>query len=208
MFLAWGCAAPQVMPHPPTMKEALGGLVPNAEEPKAPTVVLHVDTDFTSEERAEMEDAAAIWYVQTSHLAVIALVYDLDFSDMANLKAHVDADDNLVARMESWMRAVQEGDQPHAMVLGWVSPGGGIHNPEHAPTHVAFVTDRFLDRDMALQVITHEFGHVLGLPHVASRQSIMYPSINRGRKVCLKKADLTAFCEVNECGTVRMLPCE
>lgn len=184
-------------------------LVPGAQEPLAPSVTLHMDTDFTTSERASAQEAVDLWRNQTSGLANITLVYDLDFNSLSNLQEHVAEGHHLVASMESWMSVVQSEDESNhcdGCVLGWMN-AGGVHGVGHRPIHGAFVLDR-IPADMLTAIMVHEFGHVLGVPHVGAIQGVMYPAAIRGRTACLKKPDLVAFCSVNECGNRKMYPCE
>lgn len=198
----------------------VGQLVPGAENPKAPFVVLHMDTDFTPSERANAQKAADIWHRQTGGLAIIVLDWDLDFSSISNLAEQQLSLHHLVVRAESGMRIVQDADDDscppdnvitpwdeHQCTLGWMT-SGGIHNPFHRPIHGAFVVDRIADSNLQLLVMLHEFGHALGLPHVDAVQAIMYPSAIRTKTACLRQADLQAFCQVNDCGSTKMVPCE
>ncbi len=183
-------------------------MVTGADVVVKPVAVIHADSAFSIPERNAIDDSAKVWNLQTGGLAKITIVYDLDFDSLTSIQEHISDKHHLMARMESWMSSVQDVDTYGAKVLGWVSPSGGIHNPWKKPIFVAFVMDRMLDRAYTMQVMVHEFGHVLGLPHLASPQALMYPSIIVGRSACLKKPDLAAFCEVAECGTVQMVPCE
>ena len=85
---------------------------------------------------------------------------------------------------------------------------GGIHNPAGSRVIGGFVADRISSLGVRTQVMIHEFGHALGLPHVGARQAMMYPSADPHRTDCLKKPDLVAICDVNECGKYKMIPCE
>ncbi len=199
MFLTVGCA-----------RFDIKSLSPTFSDPKAPKLVLHMDTAFTAAERADADQAAIIWKAQTEGVADIKLVYDLDFDDLIGMQKLIDAKANLVIRYESDMYAVALSDEEadcDGCVLGWMT-AGGIHNPKNSPVYGAFVADRITKPGIRIQVMTHEFGHALGLPHVASRQSVMYPAAIPGRTACLKPADLAAFCEVNVCNGATMHPCE
>lgn len=199
MFLTMGCSHFDIK-----------SLSPSFTDPKAPSLVIHMDTAFTAPERADAQRAADVWKAQTEGLASIKLVYDLDFDDLIGMQKLLDDKANVVVRYESGMNAVEAADADadcEGCVLGWMT-AGGLHNPKGSPVVGGFVVDRITAPGIQLQVMMHEFGHALGLPHVPSRQSIMYPSVHPGRTACLKQADLTAFCEVNVCSGATMHPCE
>lgn len=183
-----------------------------AEYPKPlpPKTVIHCDDEFTYAERTELFDAAKAWSEQTSGLADIKLVFDLHFDSTSELDAHVKAKHNLMVKMQSWMELVVEEDKASgAHLLGLVSPGGGMHNPLGKAYTVVFVADRLSPDAISLkQVAMHEFGHVLGIPHVYAANAILYPSAFPAKNVCLKQPDLSAFCASNVCGKSVMKPCE
>ena len=175
-----------------------------------PSIVIHMDTAFTEEERKDADYAALVWKTQTSGLADIQLVYDVDFGSVSKLNSLIDSHANIVIRYESGMIAVDSADAAagcDGCVLGWMT-SGGIHNPAGDPVMGGFVADRISRIGVRTHVMIHEFGHSLGLPHVGARQALMYPSVDPRRTTCLKKPDLVAFCDVNECGNHKMIPCE
>lgn len=211
LALMVACAPVNPAYRQPTAKTALGAMVPDAEDLKPASVTLHMDVDFTHQEREDLATAVGVWSRQTSGLAAIWLIYDLDFGDMLGLQEHVFQDHNTVVRLTEGLMSVASADlEAHcgACVLGWMT-NGGIHNEHHTPVHGAFVVDRLTTQNRRVQVFIHEFGHVLGLAHVAQRHAIMYPSIVEGRSTCLKKPDLVEFCAVNNCPpSALLLPCE
>lgn len=198
IVLAVGCRTAQ------SKVVELAPMVPDVSAPVPPVVTVHADTDFSDVDKKAIADACHIWSVQTDRLTKITVVYDLDFNDMASVQSV--AKDVYIVSLESWMPAVRAMDGD-GIVLGWMGPAGGIHNPWGIKPHGAFVADR-LNSKNRLQVFVHEFGHLLGIPHLPNIQATMFPNIIVGRKACLHKPDLDAFCSVNECGTHTMYPCE
>lgn len=208
--LVVACAPATFTPAKPTVKTSLAPLVPEAEELRPAQVTLHMDVEFSPDERKDLAQAVGIWSRQTSGLAAIWLVYDLDFNDLIGLNEHVVMGHHTVVRLTSDLASVESADtEAHCLgcVLGWMTEGG-IHNEARQPVHGAFVVDRLSNQNRRVQVFLHELGHVLGLSHVAQRHAIMYPSIVEGRVTCLKQPDLVAFCTVNDCGHSLILPCE
>lgn len=208
MFLTLAACTTATPPEPTTVAGVLG-----SRPPQPPSAVIHCDTDFTVQERSELQAAAEIWKLQTSGLASITLVWDVDFTSTSDISGHVKAQHNIMLRLEAWMSTVVEEDKASGNeLLGVVSPGGGIHNPWHKPLTVGFVADRmgalYPDRAGLTQVALHEFGHVLGVPHQGAINAIMFHSAIKSATVCLKKPDLAAFCNVNECASYVMHPCE
>lgn len=188
----------------------IGSVVPGATEPKAASLTIHCDVDFTSHERDWFTTAASIWAFQTNGLADIRVVFDLNFQDTYNLAYHRDQKHNLILRGDSSLELVQEEDRDcgrPGCTLAFVT-SGGIHNPWGKPINGVFIPERYPSDEYAIMVVLHEMGHMFGLPHLPSVQSLMFPSIISNRSACLKKADLSAFCDVNECGSTKMRPCE
>ncbi len=56
----------------------------------------------------------------------------------------------------------------------------------------------FQDKTELMRTLTHEFGHALGLDHVANANSIMYPSNNKSTSLALSKEDKAELARV--CG--------
>ncbi len=167
LILALTSCAPKVIPP----RVTVATLLPDAEQTREPKVVLHMDTAFSPEERANAATAADTWYKQTGGLAQITLVYDLDFDDLVGMNQLFTSGANLVVRRDSDDTIVQASDAEsdcEGCVLGWMN-AGGLHGPGHQPIHGAFVVDRH--PELQLAVMLHEFGHVLGVAHVGAYQS-------------------------------------
>ncbi len=189
-----------------------------------PTLLMHGDVQYNTNERDCIEKASAQWAEQTSGVAVIDVVWDYNSLDPQNMRHH--AKDHRIVRWTSKTQLVveEEKEQTEACMdetgqteeqcsytlLGQVSPGSGIHNaPIHIPVEMRLVADRLTDPLTCKNTALHEFGHVLGLPHITSNKaSIMYPSINPQMKGCLSYEDLMMFCFKNDCGQMEMKPCQ
>lgn len=211
---------------------AMAGCAVQSQEPSKypppvkPSVVLHADVEFTPTEQGKILESAQIWREQTSGLADIRVIFDLDFNSVSSLEQH--RTDDLLIRMTSDLKAIQDIDCESATeqgmpcdmpwgpkVLGFVTPTGGVHATNHGNIRMVLVADRLFDpedpryeTDRWVQVNIHEFGHILGLPHVPATQAVMYPSFRKHPHTCLTPPDLTAFCSVNDCTGYKMKPCE
>lgn len=186
--------------------------LPDGGQPEKPAVIeFHGDTEFTSSERDLITQSAMTWAIQTNNQAKITIRWDLDFMDLSDSMNTIIKEGNILVKLTSDMPSVKAADCEADMfcrptILGWTT-SGGIHSPDAKRVQLALISDRFDSDNMYKQVVIHEMGHALGLPHVGSRQALMYPSIVRGRKACLKQPDLQAFCSVNQC-TKPVYPCE
>jgi len=174
----------------------------------SPLVVLHGDTEFDDQERRIIEAAADVWRLQTGGAARVSIVWDLDFTSVADIKAHVEAGHNALIRTMSWAPDVWTLDEPNAIVLAFVYPHGGIHNKEHAPVVMKLVMDR-LDKspERMIRVVTHELGHVFGVAHLGEPGDVMFPTHTDGKPMCLSRNDLEAFCKLNKCNKKALRTC-
>lgn len=173
---------------------------------KTPSITLHADPLFTDEERSVLDTSASIWRIQTSGLADIKIVYDYD-PDKHEKEAKIRR--VLTDSLEAFENDCDADELCRPVVLAWVAPSGGIHNPWGDPVDMVYIPERSMGRMYALQTIVHEFGHVLGMPHSNCVQSILYPRIISERKhACLRMPDLSLFCSVNKCDGFEMRPCE
>ncbi len=169
-------------------------------------VTLHVDSDCTINDKWTMKMAADTWNKQTNGLVNIKLVHDLNFSDKEGLNRHYLAGHDLLVCLEPGSYQVQEADKrAGSRLYGWVFPGSGVKS--HRPVTVNMVSDRMY-MGVRETVYIHEFGHLVGCDHIDPMDSVMYPFASFGSPECLKKADLDEFCRANDCGNVKLFPCE
>lgn len=195
-ILSTCCGKPPVLPD--------GGLVP-----KAAVIEFHADTDFTPEERGNIDFSANVWNTQTNGQAKVTVVYDLDFGSVDSLKAAMDQ--NTIVRNHC-----DEDPNVDEGTLGWTPPWGGIHDPQGRHSRMMLCVDRMDEWGSKTksgkdnywrQTVIHEMGHALGLSHVAHPNALMFPSIVPDRKACLKVPDLVEFCSMNVCNKPTF-PCE
>jgi hypothetical protein len=173
---------------------------------------MHGDVNFSATERKCIEDSADQWRAQTNGLADVYFDWDYNSSDPKSVAKHWGTHRALrwtsqtpeVVRLE--MEEEEESGWPYVL-LGQVSPGGGIHSS--TTVEMRLVADRLVDSNICRLTTIHELGHFFGLPHVeTSRYNIMYPSVNAKNTACLKPDDLLMYCMVNSCGSVPMKPCD
>ncbi len=178
---------------------------------KDPTLVMHVDTAYTKDERLCLEDSAQQWRNQTSGLANVSFEYDLNQKDPVSVLVH--RLDHRVVRWTSQTPYVKlleemqsEPDKPY-ILLGQVN-GKGTKDPFGKPIEMGLVSDRLTDPHVCRLTAIHELGHVFGVPHMPGPGSIMYPSIHPSRTACLKRDELTVFAQINGLPGELMRPCE
>lgn len=174
-------------------------------------VVMHGDVDFDADERSAIQEAAEIWRKQTNGLARIRIQWDLDFNNDESLELH--RDKSKLVKANSEMESVKEGDCVAAkgmglpcigipILLAWVQPGGGIHNYDDVNPDMVVIADRMPSTKFLTQVVLHEFGHILGVPHINDKKAIMYPiSSPKEGPVCLTEKDIAGYCMANGCGS-------
>lgn len=186
----------------------------------AMVVTMHADVGFKSAERREIYNAASAWDSATSGLAHIDVEFDYDPDSPASIKEH--AKDNVLLRRPEDSPIVKQIDCEATeaatgmltclpIVLGWVNNDGGVHDKSGGQLQMNLIPDRETGTGGTpglANVAMHEFGHVLGLQHVADRFAAMYYAEIPGRPVCLTQPDLSEFCRVNYCGSTPMKPCE
>lgn len=151
---------------------------PTHEPPKATQVkvwrefelVMHADDAFPEDVRAQLDSAAAAWVDLTEGNVRIKLVYDLDFSSVENLKSHKVGTHALVIGLLSDMKLAQELDK-HFASPG-VEPLAATVTPAGEPSLVFLIVDR-IPRAQFREVMTHELGHVIGLPDLPTFGDVM-----------------------------------
>jgi hypothetical protein len=154
------CCAP-----PPLASPTIAALAPEAGPLQRDFgLTLHVDTAFDGIGREIIEKAGQNIRALTHDRARLELVFDLDFDAPAP-----DAHESLVVGVLSTFKIVHTLEE----VIG----GGGQLVAVTVPTKfdttwVLLIMDRIEPEDFEA-VVTHEFGHVIGLPDLPTMGSIM-----------------------------------
>lgn len=165
-----------------------------------PAMTIHVDVSFTDHERFMLQEAANIWRLQTDGLVDIKLVNDLDFDHLSPESGGW----HTITKVDSLICDLIDCG---TRTLGWTTTGG-IHNVWNTPIRMGLVIDRLPDDNSFMQAAIHEFGHAAGCRHTEDENSIMYPGIIPGRKLCLRARDLSELCMVNNCSGRTLRSCE
>ncbi len=128
---------------------------------------------FNEQGRAIIEEAARRWSVLTHGRANLIVVFDLDFDSIENLKQHKANRDSIVLGIESGYPIADAIDQSLGGRPGQVL-AATVHEEDEntGPVLVFLIVDR-IAADHFLAVVTHEFGHVIGLPDLPTTGSIM-----------------------------------
>lgn len=197
--------------EPPMSTVPSGPMSPDPEPGRPVELVVHADTSCSRQDVKAMHEAADTWKAQSGLLANIRIVHDLDYSSVIGLYGHTYNGDTLLTCVPEDSPEVKfhDGDgKAPSVTLGWVYPPRGMKSPGKEPVHISMVSDRLRGNSFRKSVYLHEFGHALGLAHIESFDTVMWPSTYDGKTTCLKKPDLDQFCEVHDCGTTQTFPCE
>lgn len=146
-------------PAPPTT---------TVEVSRTAEITMHGETDAPPAARAAFETAAERWRDFTSGNVQFTTVYDVNFDSVSNLRWHRDEAHNLILIVPSTADVVRELDAQHPTVL----PLAATATLDSGAILVLLVGDR-IKTTRAASIVTHEFGHVLGLPDLPTMGAVM-----------------------------------
>lgn len=132
-------------------------------------ITLHVDTDFAPTGRVIIEKAADNIRRLTNGRAQISLAYDLDFQAVGNLEAHNALHHSQVIAVNADFDIVRTID---AKTAGRGTTLAVTVPTKYGSTSVILILDRIAAERFEF-VVTHEFGHVIGLPDLEEDGAIM-----------------------------------
>ena len=137
-------------------------------------ITLHADEGFTPLARALITKASGAWRDASNGRIKIDVEYDVNFGDLESVEAHKAANESFLIPIFGDGRVAERidealggpGKQPVAATLPSKGPGD--------PTVVFLILDRIGEEEGSFfSVVTHEFGHVAGLPDLPALGSIM-----------------------------------
>jgi hypothetical protein len=167
------CCRP-VVPDAPLPRAPQAAAAPAPKVLKDLDLVLHVDVDFTADAnggRPYLERAARNIRELTHGRARIRLVYDVEFETENGFKNHVDAHHSML------LAILSDFKMAHMIDENLAETGPGLPLAATIPLwDGAFQVYLILDRipaDHFEAVITHELGHVIGLPDLPEQGAIM-----------------------------------
>jgi hypothetical protein len=156
---------------------------------------MHADIDFTSLERALIDQAVKDLLWQTAGYLVIDLEYDLNFTDADVLRREA-----LLVRIPSWSPLTMRVDEAHrTQVYGF----------KHTDKpHCFIVADRLDTPELWRHVVMHELLHAAGLKDLPTTPAdIMAKARTPKVPLCMSRADANEFCRVNKCQAERLNTC-
>lgn len=140
---------------------------------------MHAEVGFSPPARSIIDSAAKRWRDFTQGRADIRIEYDLDLEDDDNTAAHFKARHGVIIGITSDLPIAKILDErTGATTTAW-PVAVTTKTPLGAPV-VYLYADR-IQKDEAEIVVTHELGHVLGLPDLPTMGAIMsgaaYPGL-------------------------------
>jgi hypothetical protein len=112
-----------------------------------------------------IDDATKLIWEQSSHMAKVEVVYDLDFNSTPSIILH--QNDYKLMKIFSWDKISMDIDtEKNGTVLGFC-----VREP---PMHIFLVVDRMKGGTYFTHIVMHEMLHGFGLDHVPNKESVMY----------------------------------
>lgn len=143
------------------------------------SITLHGDVVFTPSGREDIVAAAEKWRNVTDGHARISLKFDFDFDSAENVSHHAAANDSVIVAIPENSDVVRGIDRrlggPHRKPMAVTMPSQGPDDP----TIVLLIMDRISD-EAFVSVVTHELGHVMGLPDLPTLGSVMSGAVREG----------------------------
>jgi len=153
---------------------------------------LHADVDFTEAGRSRIRQAGVRWANFTQGRVNLQIVFDLDFDDMIGLAEHMAEAHDAIIPVHSSMDIVSRLTTETGLDNGKLLLGATTHHENDAMV-VRLVMDR-IDPDDFETVVTHELGHVAGLPDLPTQDSVMSAASPAGARVKEFSADDAKLC--------------
>lgn len=160
--------APALVVAPSTVTTTAETLVIPPPTMEKFAINLHCDVEFNQRGREVIYEASQRWFRASNGRIFINLVWDLDFDDEEALNVHIAEKDAMMWPVLSDYAIVEQieklrpGTRPLAAT--GVLPSGS--------RYVVMILDRIEETSFD-EIVTHEFGHVAGMPDIVPLGSIM-----------------------------------
>ena len=154
--------------------------------------ILYIDPNFSEEEIVTIKMAAEEWEEKTNHI--------VSFTVVKLPQRHVDFTNGIL------VHRVNEYD-PDVFFLDRLKKGTvcGYHDNEEVIETIKIVAKRLTNKNYE-EVVLHELGHALGLPHnhgVEGIGTLMYPTLEWGANH-ITNTDLKNFCVIYHCDASKL----